>query len=60
MKLKIFNNIGMEVTTLVNSAQNAGTYSVEFNANGMSSGIYFYSLEVNEKVVDSKRMILLK
>ncbi|MGB3017864.1 MAG: FG-GAP-like repeat-containing protein [Ignavibacteria bacterium] len=60
VKLKIFNNIGMEVTTLVNSAQNAGTYSVEFNANGMSSGIYFYSLEVNEKVVDSKRMILLK
>ncbi len=57
--LKIFNVLGREVATLVNGKQNAGSYSVNFNASNLSSGVYFYKLESGE-FAETKRMILLK
>ena len=49
----------MEVSTLVNSFRNAGSYEVNFDASGMSSGIYFYKLET-EGFVSTKKMLLVK
>ncbi|NWG26913.1 MAG: T9SS type A sorting domain-containing protein, partial [Ignavibacteriaceae bacterium] len=40
--LKIFNILGEEVKTLVEEYREAGKHSVQFNANNLSSGIYFY------------------
>jgi M6 family metalloprotease-like protein len=57
--LKIFDLLGREVATLVNERKDAGTYSVQWNASGFSSGIYFYRLEANEKR-DIKKMVLMK
>lgn len=59
VSLKIFDITGREVLTLVDQMQNAGIYSVTFNASGLSSGMYFYKLNVNgyEQV---KKMTLLK
>jgi len=45
--LKVFDILGKEIKTLVNKNQNAGNYSVLFDAAGLSSGIYFYQLNVN-------------
>ena len=62
IKLKVFDLIGREVATLVDSKQGAGTYSVEFDANkysNLTSGIYFYKLET-EKYSEVKKMILTK
>jgi serine protease len=42
--LKIFNNIGHEVATLVNEQQSKGTHQVRWNAEGFSAGIYLYQL----------------
>jgi hypothetical protein len=57
--LKVYDVLGNEVATLVNEEKSAGEYEVEFSANGLTSGIYFYSLETNSlKVV--KKMMLLK
>ncbi len=39
--LKVYDVLGNEVATLVNEEKPAGTYEVEFNANGLTSGIYF-------------------
>lgn len=58
--LKIYNILGEETATLVNKKQNAGNYNVEFNGNDFSSGIYFYSLFIGDKPVDTKKMFLLK
>jgi hypothetical protein len=57
--LKVFDLLGREVTTLVNEKQNPGTYSVEFNASSLSSGVYFYQLNA-AGFTDAKRMLLIK
>jgi hypothetical protein len=51
--------MGREVTTLVNSFQDKGIYELTFNANGFSSGIYFFKLNANGKQQINK-MLLMK
>lgn len=58
--LKIVDVFGREIRTLVNEVQKADRYSVEFNANDLSSGIYFYKLQVANEFVETKKMILMK
>lgn len=58
--LRVSNLIGEEVAMLVNQKQSAGKYSIEFNGNNLSSGIYFYSLEIDGKIFGTKRMVILK
>ncbi|MEO6694327.1 MAG: T9SS type A sorting domain-containing protein, partial [Ignavibacteria bacterium] len=58
--LKIYNVLGEEAATLVSKKQNAGNYSVEFDGDNFSSGIYFYSLFIGNNAVDTKKMFLLK
>ncbi len=57
--LTVFDAIGREVATLVNEAQEAGTYNVQFNASKLSSGIYFYTLRAGN-FVENKKMLMLK
>jgi len=51
--------IGREVSTLVKGQMNAGTYNINFNADNMPSGIYFYRIEAGN-FIQTKKMILLK
>ena len=57
--LKIFNILGKEVAALVNEERPAGSYTVEFNASNLSSGIYFYRLQAGS-YIETKKMQLLK
>ncbi len=57
--LKVFDVLGQEVATLVNKEQNAGTYEIEFDASELNSGIYIYSLQTSQSVINRK-MILMK
>ncbi|MBC8042340.1 MAG: T9SS type A sorting domain-containing protein [Rhizobacter sp.] len=59
VRLKVFDLVGREVATLVDARQNAGSYRVQFNANKLSSGVYFYRLQANGKI-ETKHMTLLK
>ncbi len=45
--LKVFNMLGKEIYKYVNDYKSPGTYSVKYNASNLSSGIYFYKIEVN-------------
>jgi uncharacterized delta-60 repeat protein len=58
--LKVYNVLGKEVATLVNSELNPGTYSVNWDASALSSGVYFYTLEANGVKMDTKKMFLVK
>jgi len=57
--LKIYDILGREVATLVNKQQQAGNYEVNFNANNLSSGIYFYKLQ-SGSFTKSMKMLLIK
>jgi photosystem II stability/assembly factor-like uncharacterized protein len=57
--LKVFNLLGQEVATLTGQNFTAGSYSVEWNAKGVASGVYLYRL-VAGSFVDTKKMLLLK
>jgi hypothetical protein len=59
VSLKVYDVLGNEVATLVKEEVIAGSYNVSFNANGLSSGIYFYSLTAGE-ITQTKSMMLLK
>ena len=57
--LKVYDVLGKEVATLINEEKHSGNYEVEFNADNLTSGIYFYTLKAGE-FVSTKKMILLK
>ncbi len=60
VKIIVYDIQGKQVAELVNQKQNAGTYEVDFTGNNLSSGVYLYSLMIDGKVIDTKRMVLLK
>jgi len=57
--LKMFNIAGQEVATLLDKQSNSGNHTVQFNANDLGSGTYFYSLTVG-KQSSVKKMVLIK
>lgn len=62
VNIKVFDVLGREVATLVNSRKIAGNYQVEFDArdyNNLSSGLYFYRIQA-DGFTDLKRMMLVK
>jgi hypothetical protein len=59
VQLKVYNVLGVEVATLVNEQKYSGKYTVDFDASRFSSGVYFYSLSVNN-FNQTRKMILEK
>jgi len=59
VKLIIFDILGREIETMVNSKQKPGIYEVTFDGNNLSSGIYFYRIVVGD-FASVKRMVLIK
>ena len=57
--LKVYNTLGKEVATLVNAERTAGKYVVDFGGQGLTSGIYFYSIQ-SGSFNQTKKMILIK
>jgi hypothetical protein len=57
--LKMFNIAGQEVFTLLDGKSSSGNHAVQFNANDLGSGTYFYSLTVG-KQSSVKKMVLIK
>jgi len=59
VNLTIYDVLGNEVTTLINEEKAAGSYEVDFNAEGLTSGIYFYTLSAGS-FNETKKMVLLR
>jgi hypothetical protein len=57
--LKVFDILGCEVATLVNEVRQPGTYTVQWDASGHASGMYFYQLRTGS-FVDVKKCLVLK
>lgn len=59
VNLDVYNILGERVKNIVNEYQTSGDYKVNFNAKELPSGIYFYKLESNNRVL-VKKMLLIK
>jgi hypothetical protein len=59
ISLKVYNILGNEIRTLVNEKQTPGEYRINFNGEGLPSGIYFYRLSAGN-YSEVRSMILLK
>jgi hypothetical protein len=65
--LTVYDVLGNEIKTLVNAQKKPGNYEVEFNADGIANGVYFYKLTVANSSIskknsfsETKKMVLLK
>ncbi len=59
VELKVYDILGREISVLVNEFRQTGKYSVDFNAENLSSGVYFYTIKTGN-FTDSKKMTLIK
>ncbi len=57
--IEVYDILGQKVKTLLNEYRIADRYEVEFDANGLSSGLYFYTVRVNDFTL-TKKMLLLR
>ncbi|PJA97978.1 MAG: hypothetical protein CO128_09690 [Ignavibacteriales bacterium CG_4_9_14_3_um_filter_30_11] len=57
--LNVYDMLGREVKILVNEFKSAGSYSVDFNASNLASGIYFYQMQAGD-FVQTKKLLLMK
>jgi len=56
--LKVFNLLGEEVRTLVNQRKEAGRHLVNFDAEGLPSGVYLYRLQTETSTLSRKTLLL--
>jgi hypothetical protein len=59
VSLKVYDILGNEVMTLINELKSPGIFETELNATNLPSGVYIYSLHVNE-FISNQKMIVLK
>ena len=60
VELSIYNVLGQKMQTLVSKRKEAGSYKVDWNGKGFASGIYFYRLEIDQKLISTMKLVLLK
>lgn len=59
VKLTVYDVTGRQISILIDEIKNAGIHSINFDAPTLSSGIYFYRLEVGS-FIETKKMLLIK
>jgi hypothetical protein len=58
VSLRVFDLLGRDVATLVNEVKEPGTYSVQWDATGLATGVYLYQLRTGN-FADTRRLVLL-
>jgi len=58
VKIMIYDMVGREAETLVNGMKPAGRHTIEFDASGLGSGIYFYRMFYDGQYITRKMMLL--
>ncbi|MDH3268054.1 MAG: T9SS type A sorting domain-containing protein [Ignavibacteria bacterium] len=57
--IDVFNQLGEQIATILNSNLSAGYYKVEFDASNLPSGLYFYRI-LSGNFVETRKMVLLR
>jgi hypothetical protein len=59
VELRVYDLLGREVATLVNEFKTPGSYTINFNASNIASGVYFYTLKSGD-FTNTRKMVLIK
>jgi hypothetical protein len=59
VSLKVFNVLGQQVTSLLNQRMTQGLHQVQFNADNLQSGTYYYRIET-DNYSETQKMLLIK
>jgi len=59
VSIRVFNELGQEISSLVNDYKIEGRYDIPFFSYNFPSGIYFYSLSLNREIVETKKLIVI-
>jgi photosystem II stability/assembly factor-like uncharacterized protein len=60
ISIEIFNVLGIKIKTLIEEYKQSGTFTVVWNANVESSGVYYLQMNVNGERLSTKKMVMLK
>ncbi len=60
VRIEIFDIAGRQVAKVDQGNKNSGTHSVTFNAGSLTSGVYFYRLVANDRIISTRKMVLIK
>ena len=60
VQLTVYNLLGQKINSIVNKNQPAGTYQLTFEANHLSSGVYFIELKNSDGMQQIRKALLLK
>lgn len=61
VKLSVLDMLGQEIAVIVNATQTAGSYTIEFSAAGLATGVYIYKITVDGETRDfisTQRMVI--
>ena len=59
VSLTVYNAAGMRIATLMDEHRKAGEHTISFNANGLTSGVYFYRLKTPSEM-QTRKMVLIR
>ena len=60
VKINLYNIEGKITYSIVDHYQNAGIYEILFDASELSNGVFFYTLSIDNKFIDSKKLLIIK
>lgn len=60
VRIILYDVLGREVMTLVNSKLERGAYDIYVNANNLASGVYFYSMYLDGRLFTTRKMVMIK
>ncbi|MDZ4205085.1 MAG: T9SS type A sorting domain-containing protein, partial [Bacteroidales bacterium] len=60
VQLNVYNYTGQLISSFNVGTKTKGNHHIDFDANGLKSGIYFYSISINGQTTDSKKMTIMK
>ena len=59
VSIEVYDMLGQKIRTQLNEFKKADRYELEFNGDNLSSGVYLYSIRVND-FIETKKMVLIK
>lgn len=60
VKIDVYDLLGKKISSLINENLSSGNYSVNFDASRFATGTYVYRLSVNNEVIATKKMLMIK